>query len=1001
LAVVVVFAAAFPAIASPTLTSISPSSGYPGTQVTFTGTNFGATQGSGSVWLGNKLAGSIVSWSNTQIVAVVAATAASGSAQVQQSGVWGNSIAFTVITPAITSISPTTGYPGTQVTITGTNFGATQGSGSVWLGNKLAGSIVSWSNTQIVATVAATAASGSAQVQQNGVWGNAITFTVITPAITSISPTSGVTGTQVTFTGTNFGATQGSGSVWLGSKLAGSIVSWSNTQIVATVASGSVTGSAQVQQGGVWSNAITFTVVTPSLTSISPSTATAGDSVTLTGTNFGATQGSGSVWLGSKLAASIVSWSNTQIVATVASGSVTGTAQVQQGGVWTSSIALTVVTPAVTSLSPTSGPVGTQVTISGTGFGATQGSGLVWIGTKYASVVSWSNTAVVATVASDSATGGAQVYQHGVWSNTITFTVTAVTITDLEVDEFVGGGLEASGGVQLSDAAPAGGIVVTLSSSEPSVTVPATVTVPEGEDFASFTIDTEEVEALLAATITATRGATTLTAVISVLPPGVQQLWFDNDQLHNGDTATATVELYAPAPPGGAVVTITSADPDLVDVPATVTVAEGETEATFTITAGGPVAAITNVEVIAALNGFDDGDPVSVLPPSVVSVAFTPTTIEGGQEVTVDVTLSEPAAAGTTITFDTTNDHSLPAPAPLVIAEGETTGQTTVQTAAVAFTRTETLTAALDPTSASATLTIDPLALTVDSVSVSPDEVIGSNPVEFTVNLTEPAGPGGLEVDTYGYFVSVQPFVVVPEGETSITVPVETFVMEESRPTVVGAYHVVTHKTAELQLNAPSGNFVTALTLATARTAGGNLVTATVTLNEAAGSGGAVIALASDNLTVATVPATVTVDEGETTATFDIDTDAVVASADVTIRATYNGVIRKAQLTVVPTEATISLVSLSLPEAVIGDDDATGTVTISAAAPAGGTVVTLGGSRAGLASVPASVTVPEGETSATFTVTTQHPVHTRYALVTATLDGLVRSYLLQILYGIE
>ena len=408
----------------PSLTSISPTSGYPGTQVTLTGTNFGALQGSGSVWLGSKLAGSIVSWTNTQIVAVVASGATSGNAIVQQNGIWSNSIAFTVIAPNITSITPTSGFPGTQVTFTGTNFGATQGSGSVWLGNKAAGSIVSWSDTQVVATVAANAASGNAQIQQNGVWSNAIAFTVPTPSITSITPTSGAVGTQVTFTGTNFGTTQGSGSVWLGSKLAGSIVSWSNTQIVATVASGSVTGSAQVQQGGVWSNSIAFTVTTPSLSSVSPTTARAGDQITLTGTNFGASGTASQVWLGNKAAGSIVSWSSTQIVATVASGAKSGSAQVQQGGVWSNSIAFTVITPNVTSISPTSGPVGTQVTITGTGFGTTQGSGQVWIGTKYATVVSWSDTQVVATVASGSATGGTQVYQNGVWSNAVTFTVT-------------------------------------------------------------------------------------------------------------------------------------------------------------------------------------------------------------------------------------------------------------------------------------------------------------------------------------------------------------------------------------------------------------------------------------------------------------------------------------------------------------------------------------------------------------------------------------------------
>jgi len=410
--------------ASPSVSSISPSSGVPGTQVTLTGTGFGAVQGTGSVWLGNKLAGSIVSWSDTQVVATVDSNVASGSASVQQAGTWSNSLTFTIITPTISSISPTSGVPGTQVTINGTNFGSTQGSGQVWLGSTYAGSIVSWSATQIVATVAANSVSGNAQVQQSGVWGNQIAFTVTSPSITSVSPSTARAGDSITINGTNFGSTQGTGKVWLGSKLAGSITSWSSTQIVATVASGSISGTVQVQQNSVWGNSLSFTVITPVISSVSPTTARAGDSITISGTGFGSTQGSGQVWLGSKLAGSITSWSDTQIVATVASGSVTGTAQVQQGGVWNNYGTFTVITPVLSSISPTSGPVGTQVTFTGTGFGTTQGSGKVWLANKYATIVSWSDTQVVATVIAGSSTSASQVLQGGVWSNTITFTVT-------------------------------------------------------------------------------------------------------------------------------------------------------------------------------------------------------------------------------------------------------------------------------------------------------------------------------------------------------------------------------------------------------------------------------------------------------------------------------------------------------------------------------------------------------------------------------------------------
>ncbi len=327
--------------------------------------------------------------------------------------------------PSITSVSPTSGRAGDSITFTGTGFDNYQGSGNVWLGSKLAGSIVSWSNTQVVATIASGSVTGSAQILQSGTWANYGAFTVLTPVITNVSPTTARAGDSITITGTNFGSTQGSGSVWLGNKLAGSIVSWSDTVVVATVANGASTGTAQIQQGGVWNSYGAFTVITPNITSITPTTAYSGDSITINGTGFGTTQGSGSVWLGTKTAGSIVSWSDTQVVAVVASGSKTGTAQVFQNGVWSNTAALTVITPVVTSITPTSGPVGTQVTINGTGFRTAQGSGNVWIGSKLAgSIVSWSDTQVVATVATGSTTGATQVLQGGVWSNTITFTVT-------------------------------------------------------------------------------------------------------------------------------------------------------------------------------------------------------------------------------------------------------------------------------------------------------------------------------------------------------------------------------------------------------------------------------------------------------------------------------------------------------------------------------------------------------------------------------------------------
>ena len=52
--------------------------------------------------------------------------------------------------PVVTSVSPTTGIPGTtQITVSGSGFGATQGTGFVQLGSQ-DGVVSSWSDTQVV-----------------------------------------------------------------------------------------------------------------------------------------------------------------------------------------------------------------------------------------------------------------------------------------------------------------------------------------------------------------------------------------------------------------------------------------------------------------------------------------------------------------------------------------------------------------------------------------------------------------------------------------------------------------------------------------------------------------------------------------------------------------------------------------------------------------------------------------------------------------------------------
>jgi glucose/arabinose dehydrogenase len=80
------------------------------------------------------------------------------------------------------------------------------------------------------------------------------------------------------------------------------------------------------------------------------------------------------------------------------------------------------------------------------------------------------------------------------------------------------------------------------------------------------------------------------------------------------------------------------------------------------------------------------------------------------------------------------------------------------------------------------------------------------------------------------------------------------------------------------------------------------------------------------------------------------------------------------------------------PSSVVGGSSSTGTVRVSQAAPSGGLTVALS-SASTRVQVPASVTIPAGGTSATFTATTSAVTATVVATVTATRNGSVQGLL--------
>ncbi|MFZ0761144.1 MAG: IPT/TIG domain-containing protein [Candidatus Sulfotelmatobacter sp.] len=250
-----------------------------------------------------------------------------------------------------------------------------------------------------------------------------------TPSITSLSPTSSPIGSAVTITGINFGAAQSTSTVTFNGTSA-TPTSWSATSIVVPVPAGAMTGNVVVTVDGVSSAGVAFTVLQPpSISSVSPSSAAAGVPVTITGTNFGATQGTSTVTFNGT-PATPTSWSATSIVVPVPAGATTGNVVVTVSNLASGGAAFTVLpTPAISNLYPSSAAVGIPVSITGTNFGATRGTSTVTFNGTSATPTSWSATSIVVPVPAGATTGSVVVTVNGIGSAGVNFTVAPVSVS--------------------------------------------------------------------------------------------------------------------------------------------------------------------------------------------------------------------------------------------------------------------------------------------------------------------------------------------------------------------------------------------------------------------------------------------------------------------------------------------------------------------------------------------------------------------------------------------
>src|SRR5882757_6035932 len=194
-------------------------------------------------------------------------------------------------------------------------------------------------------------------------------------------------------------------------------------------------------------------------------------------------------------------------------------------------------------------------------------------------------------------------------------TLSSLTLNPTSV---VGGTQSSTGTVMLTGAAPAGGAVVTLSSSNTNVArTPSSVTVAAGATSATFTVSTSVVLASTTVSISAAYGGGTRSASLTVTPVPLPPLTLSSLTLSPSSvvgglqSSTGTVTLTRAAPAGGAIVALFSSN-GAARVPSSVIVPGGVSSASFTVSTS-IVLISTSATISGSYNGTTRAATLGVL----------------------------------------------------------------------------------------------------------------------------------------------------------------------------------------------------------------------------------------------------------------------------------------------------------------------------------------------------------------------------------------------------
>ncbi len=227
----------------------------------------------------------------------------------------------------------------------------------------------------------------------------------------------------------------------------------------------------------------------------------------------------------------------------------------------------------------------------------------------------------------------------------------------------------------------------------------------------------------------------TVGAIVSV--PALSSITCIPGSLNAGQISACTITMNMGAPAGGTAISPASDNASLA-VPATVTVAAGATTATFNATASATIASNQSATVTATLGSSSQTAAISLVAPVLVSgVTCSPASVGQSTTSTCAVTLNQTAPAGGWSVTLASSSASLTVPAMVTVAAGATTATfSATAAAAIASNQNAAVTATLGSSAQTATVSLVAPVL-VSGVACSPSVLGAGGSSDCTVSLTQ------------------------------------------------------------------------------------------------------------------------------------------------------------------------------------------------------------------------------------------------------------------------